>query len=281
MREIAKVRKTEAGMHGLMDRLASAVVATSERIKTFETGTTKNDHKEDKTSDQLASMTTMMSRMMERMEKLEVGDTGSHSMKPAPAVITPTKEINKHWYGVGHGRDGPKIYSDWGITALVVNGYSGTVYQRFGTLEAAQHFMDSYGGSEKEAAPTTMYAVFNMNTGLKGIYYGWKEALDAFNGIRGAKAKKFGNLEDAQDWLSLQQECYDERRERNPKKGMDNEHTDRVGSLAAEHKANSVPSVVEARANYQTGPPKMLLGADPSLKSGEEAYGVDISTGET
>jgi viroplasmin and RNaseH domain-containing protein len=114
---------------------------------------------------------------------------------------------------VGHGRDGPKVYLDWGETARVVNGYSGAIYQRFNSAEEAHRFVEKYIGVGREEVNPMMYAVFNMNTGgLKGIYYDWKEASDVFNGIKGAKAKKFHLLEDAQDWLELQQEGYDERR---------------------------------------------------------------------
>jgi hypothetical protein len=63
-------------------------------------------------------------------------------------------------------------------------------------------------------SPTTLYTVFNMSTGLKGIYQDWKEASEVFNGVKGAKAKKFYTLEEAQDWLEVQQRSYDGEHQR-------------------------------------------------------------------
>jgi hypothetical protein len=132
MRDIAKVGKTEAGMFGLMYRLAEAVVESTERIKTLETKhyPVKRASEPDSTSEQLAKMTAMMGRMMARMEDLEDRKKVSHYVKVEPNAVTPSKENTKHWYGVGHGRDGPKVYLDWGETARVVNRYLGAIYQR-------------------------------------------------------------------------------------------------------------------------------------------------------
>jgi hypothetical protein len=133
MRDIAKVGRTEAGMFGPMDRLAEAVVESTERIKTLERNHTmvRELSGVDKTSEQLATMTAMMAKLMDRMaENLEHRKRGTQSVKPEPTLSTPNKEATKHRYGVGNGRDGPKVYTDWGETARAVNGFSGAVYQR-------------------------------------------------------------------------------------------------------------------------------------------------------
>jgi hypothetical protein len=100
MRDIAKVGKTEAGMFGLMDRLAEAVVESTERIKTLETKhyPAKRASEPDSTSEQLAKMTAMMGRMMDRMEDLEDRKKVSHYVKVEPNAVTPSKETTKHCF---------------------------------------------------------------------------------------------------------------------------------------------------------------------------------------
>jgi hypothetical protein len=117
-----------------------------------------------------------------------------------------------------------------------------------------------------------MYAVFNTQTGLKGIYYDWKEASDAFNGIKGAKAKKFYTLEESQDWLEGQQGFYDEQRKQ--------EHIQSPGGEQEETTRTETGWSGASPSSYQKGPPNILLGADPSLKDSEKVYGVDVSTGK-
>jgi hypothetical protein len=110
------------------------------------------------------------------------------------------------------------------------------------------------------------------------IYYNWKKVSDVFNGIKGAKAKKFHSLEEAPYWLELQQEGYDEQRDRNQVKAME------IGQQAQMEadEARELPKSVQKKISekYQSGPPSVLLGADPSMKDGETVYGVDVSTGE-
>jgi viroplasmin and RNaseH domain-containing protein len=81
--------------------------------------------------------------------------------------------------------------------------------------------VENYVGNNRVALDPMMYAVFNMNTGLKGIYYDWREASDAFNRSKGAKAKKFHTLEESQDWLELQQECFNERKDQDQRTETD------------------------------------------------------------
>jgi hypothetical protein len=65
LHEIAKVGTTKAGMLGLMDQLASAVVDTTERMKSLEKRETKpNIGEGHPVGDQLASMMAMMAQMM-------------------------------------------------------------------------------------------------------------------------------------------------------------------------------------------------------------------------
>jgi hypothetical protein len=98
MMGIASVGKTEAGMLGLMDKLAGAVVETTERLKNLEEqqATSKGISETSQTSDQLATMTALMAKMMTRMETLE--ETKAHKMKTAPVTVTPNKNAPKHWY---------------------------------------------------------------------------------------------------------------------------------------------------------------------------------------
>jgi hypothetical protein len=110
----------------------------------------------------------------------------------------------------------------------------------------------SMSDDRKEVNPM-MYAVFNSHTGLKGIYYDWKEASDAFNGIKGAKAKKFQSLEEAQDWLELQQEVYDERKDRDRMKTMETEQQVWIEADESRELPKNVPKRVPEK--YQSGPP--------------------------
>jgi hypothetical protein len=71
------------------------------------------------------------------MDQLE----GGHMAEPPETIerpmVTPVKAANKYWYAVGQGREGAKVYTDWGDAGPMVNGFSGDMYQRFRTLEAA------------------------------------------------------------------------------------------------------------------------------------------------
>jgi viroplasmin and RNaseH domain-containing protein len=130
--------------------------------------------------------------------------------------------------------------------------------------------VENYVGANREAPDYMMYAVFNMAAGLKGIYYGWKEASAAFNGIKGAKAKKFQTLEEAQDWLELQQDCYDERKGRDRMKETD--FYQQVQAKSERTESRELPRETKKKkpSKYQSGPPSVLLGADPSMKDGEK-----------
>jgi viroplasmin and RNaseH domain-containing protein len=278
MMEIAKVGKAKAGMMGLMDKLAGAVVATTERLKTLEQTQAVSTvmDESDKTSEQLARMTSVMTRMMERMEMLEGATEKVHHLKSAPAMVTPNKSLTKYWYGVGKGREGSKVYTDWGETARAVNGLSGAIYQRFNSATEAREFVEKSLEADSRTTLANMYGVFNMNTGLKGIYHNWKEVSDVFNGVKGAKAKKFHTLEEAQIWLEAQQEVYDEQRHHGRLRAAKQEQ----GVLMEGVRRGTETLKESKQLSYQSGPPGDLLGADPSLKNGEKVYGVDVSVGE-
>ncbi|TAQ85027.1 hypothetical protein B7494_g6646 [Chlorociboria aeruginascens] len=106
------------------------------------------------------------------------------------------------FYGVRSGRE-PGVYRAWDDCKKQTTGFKGAQYKSFPTEEEAQAYVagKTIGASisSKPSKPSRFYAIA---VGLvPGVYEDWDEAKMQIRGVKGPKFKKFGNREEAEEFV--------------------------------------------------------------------------------
>jgi viroplasmin and RNaseH domain-containing protein len=166
--------------------------------------------------DQLtASMAQLASKVEDIASKPKAIPFVQKPMKPkevAPeAAKTAHEAKSKYFYGVGHGIDGVfGVFTSWGEVGPLVVGVSKAIFQRFGTRQEAQDFVDAtqalrqqQAANQPSGVPVSdiWYAVTNRKTGRYDIFLSWPAAQLHVVIVSGASVRKFRTYSDAHVYL--------------------------------------------------------------------------------
>jgi hypothetical protein len=294
IQKIAKKGSTEMVMIGLMDRLAESVSESNVRLVELEAKTMEKA--ESNISDnQVAKVLGSLERIAGRLERLETAQgayksTAKDVRMNAPRSNKDTREGNREeWYGVAKGKDGPGIYRSWAVTSTMVLGHPNAVFQKFGSFEEAQEFVEDYQKVQVQVN-TKYYVVFNEQDETSGIYENSEKASKHVNNVSGARLKRFKSIDEAEQYLMDHRETYEkkeeEKRNRLPNQGVadfrlgpdggDGRRGGSSGAMVTPDRSQPTRSV-----ELHAGPPPTLIGTDPSMKEADEIFGKDLTTGET
>jgi hypothetical protein len=218
--KIAKKGSTEMVMIGLMDQLAESVSESNVRLVELEAKTMKKAES-NISNNQVAKVLGSLEKIAGRLEKLETAQ-GAHKSTVKDAKMNEPRNIKdnrdgnrEEWYGaVAKGNDGPGIYRSWAVTSTMVLGHPNAVFQKFGSFEEAQEFVEDYQRVQAQMK-IKYYAVFNEHDGTSGIYKNWEDASKYVNNISGAQIKRFKSMDEAEQYLMDRCETFEEKEEGN------------------------------------------------------------------
>mgnify|MGYP005785367939 FL=1 len=104
----------------------------------------------------------------------------------------------KNYYAVKVGHH-PGIYKTWDECKKAVDGYSGSQFKGFATLEEAEEYMGSKAQQNLYTSKKKYYAV---KAGRRpGIYKTWEECRAAVAGYSESRFKGFTTLEEAEEYM--------------------------------------------------------------------------------
>jgi hypothetical protein len=253
-------------------------------------------------------LTTSMAKLATQVEDMAAAPK-TKKEKPAPllpkvepAAAQPAAKPEpkpKYYYGVGQGLSGAYgVYSSWGEVGPLVVGVSKAIFQRFGTWNEANDFVEATQALKRqrmESQPADLpdsdvwYAVTNGKTGYYGIFPSWPAAQIHVVNISGASVRKFQAYGEAQNYVSSHADAWEQKTTISPILSV-------PVSEPAYPKAAPPPirpqgvSLSQSKVGSTTTtsphgtmalyPPGMLMGEDPSTGKSEVLFGVDVEASE-
>lgn len=103
------------------------------------------------------------------------------------------------FYAVHKGHN-TGVYSNWNDCKTQVEGFEGAVYKKFKIKSEAEEFVKNGRKTSNKKSDTKYYYVVHKGKS-PGIYSTWNECKVNVQGYKGAKFKKFDNIEQANKYL--------------------------------------------------------------------------------
>jgi hypothetical protein len=210
----------------------------------------------------LDTLTQSVRLMVERVEMLE-------KEKEPDGMARTVSGSKRYWYGVINGKDGSKVYGDWGSAGAMTTGKSGASSKKFGSIEEAEEFVDNYlraGVLEQAVAavPTGYHCFYHGSTGRHLMVRNWIDGGD-MRYQAGVESGFFREHESALEWLD-------------DKRG----HGARVGAREEGPSVMVTPQreASKGKEDVSYGPDGRFFGSDASAGKEGEAYGIDINGSE-
>jgi hypothetical protein len=218
---------------------------------------------------------------------------------PGHSVVANPESKLKYYYGVGQGLGGAYgVYSSWGEVGPLVVGVSKAIFQRFGSWQEANDFVESTQALKKQridAQPSGMpdsdvwYSVTNSKTGYYEIFPSWPAAQIHVVNVSGASVRKFRTYGEAHDYVDSHAVAWKQKTANSP---ISEERTSEYAqpptpapevpqSFAAPSQFNVVPPAAPAsKGSLSLYPPGMLMGEDPSTGKSDEFFKIDVEACE-
>ena len=186
------------------------------------------------------------------------------------------------FYAVARGKEGVQgIFTSWGEVAPVVLGVSNAIYQKFDTRAQAEGFIQRFnqvGGKSKVSRKKKWYVVSNTATGYCGIFDNGLDADKHTVGVSCATSYGFNTKEEAQQcYEAFKAESENSEDSEDTSEGFEGVERLRGGSALWETER---PELKDG-ASLVGYPPAKLMGQDDSTGKEEEAFGLDLSCGES
>jgi hypothetical protein len=217
--------------------------------------------------------------------------------KPKIDESEPTKEAketkSKYFYGVGHGRDGVfGVFSLWGEVGPLVVGVSKAIFQRFGTCQEADDFVEATQALKQQrlaAQPSgtpvsdVWYVVTNSKTGYYDLFLSWSAAQIHVVNVSGASVRKYRTYGEAQGYTDGHVAAWEDRpaSARNLRGEDEDDHKSptEVPVVTPQPKP-STTNLTASNGSASLYPPGILMGEDPSTGKSDELFNFDVEVSE-